>query len=93
MVSLTPRDSQIGPLQLAIHVVQTAGWDTKIALGQDQQKAHIILNGNFLCLSCPSANFASQHGSFVPREWQAAKGLLRDLDRQVLFWPQKVVYF
>ena len=24
MVSLTPRDSQIGPLQLAIHVVQTA---------------------------------------------------------------------
>ena len=47
----------------------------KVALGQDQQKAHIILNGNFLCLSCPSATFASQHGGFVPREWQAAKGL------------------
>ena len=41
----------------------------KVALGQDQQKAHIILNGNFLCLSCPSAMFASQHGGFVPREW------------------------
>ena len=24
---------------------------------------------------CPSATFASQHGGFVPREWQAAKGL------------------
>ena len=47
----------------------------KVALGQDQQKAYIILNGNFLCLSCPSAMFASPHGGFVPREWQAAKGL------------------
>ena len=29
------------------------------------------------CLSCPdSATFALQHGSFVPREWLAAKGLL-----------------
>ena len=27
------------------------------------------------CWSCPSATFASQHGGFVPREWQAAKGL------------------
>ena len=51
-------------------------WDTKVALGQDQQKAYIILNGNFLCLSCPSATFASQHGGFVPREWKAGKGLL-----------------
>ena len=47
-------------------------WDTKVALGQDQQKAYIILNGNFLCLSYPSVTFASQHGGFVPREWQAA---------------------
>ena len=44
-------------------------WNAKVVLGQDQQKAHIILNGNFLCLSCPSATFASQHGGFVPREW------------------------
>ena len=29
------------------------------------------------CLSCPSATFALQHGSFVPCEWLAAKGLLR----------------
>ena len=52
-------------------------WDAKVALGQDQQKANIILNGNCFCLSCTSATFASQHGSFVPPEWKAAKGLLR----------------
>ena len=52
-------------------------WDAKVALGQDQQKVYIILNGNCFCLSCPSATFASQHGGFVPREWKAAKGLLR----------------
>ena len=28
------------------------------------------------CWSCPSATFASQHGGFVPREWEAVKGLL-----------------
>ena len=39
-------------------------------LGHGKQKASIILNGNFLRLSCPSA-------TFVPREWQAAKGLFR----------------
>ena len=43
-------------------------------LGHGKQKAPIILNGNFLCLSCPSATFALQHGGFVLREWQAAKG-------------------
>ena len=48
----------------------------KVALGQDKQKTYIILNGNFLCLSCPSATFALQHGGCVPREWLAAKGLL-----------------
>ena len=52
-------------------------WDAKVALGQDQQKADIILNGNFLCLSCPSATFASQHRGFVLREWKPSKGLLR----------------
>ena len=52
-------------------------WDANVALGQDQQQADIVLNGNFLCLSHPSATFASQHGGFVPREWKAAKGLLR----------------
>ena len=48
----------------------------KSRIGTRPTKAYIILNGNFLCLSCPSATFASQHGDFVPREWQAAKGLL-----------------
>ena len=52
-------------------------WRAKVALGQDKQKTnYIILDGNFLCLSCPSATFALQHGGFVPREWLAAKGLL-----------------
>ena len=51
-------------------------WRAKVALGQDKQKTYIILNGNFLCLSCPSATFALQHGGCVPREWLAAKGLL-----------------
>ena len=30
------------------------------------------------CLSCPSATFALQHGSFVQRELLAAKGQLID---------------
>ena len=52
-------------------------WRAKVALGQDKQKTnYIILDGNFLCLSCPSATFALQYGGFVPREWLAAKGLL-----------------
>ena len=59
--------SKIGPLQLAIHVT----------LGQgDKQKGYIISNGNFLCLTSPSATFALQHGGYVPREWLDAKGLL-----------------
>ena len=62
------------PLQLAIHVVPPC-WRAKVALGQDKQKTYIILNGNFLCLSCPGATFALQHGGFVPREWLAAKDL------------------
>ena len=55
---------------------KTQHWRAKVALGQDKQKTYIILNGNFLCLSCPSATFALQHGGFVPGEWLAAKGLL-----------------
>ena len=53
-------------------------WDAKVTLEQDQQKACIILNGNFLCLSCRSATFASQCAGFVPREWKPAKGLFID---------------
>ena len=51
-------------------------WRAKAALRQDKQRTYIILNCNFLCLSCPSATFVLQHGGFVPREWLAAKGLL-----------------
>ena len=46
-----------------------------VTLGQDRQKTYIILNGNFICLSCPSATFALQYGLFVPRQRLAAKGL------------------
>ena len=35
----------------------------------------LVLNSNFLCVSCPSASLALQHGGFVPREWLVAKGL------------------
>ena len=42
----------------------------------DKQKACIILNGNFLCLSRLSATFALQQGGLVPNERLAAKGLL-----------------
>ena len=45
-------------------------------LTEDKQKTYIILNANFLCLSCPNATFALQHGGFVQREWLAAKGPL-----------------
>ena len=65
----------IGPLQLAIHVVQTPMLENKSLSGTRQIKTYIILNGNFLSLSCPSATFALQFGRFIPREWLAAKGL------------------
>ena len=65
---------RIGPLQLAIDVVQNCH-------AGEQQKAYIVLNGNFLCLSCPRATFALQYSGFVPREWQAAKGLFHHFSR------------
>ena len=67
----------IGPLQLATHVIQNRqSGERKLQKGQDKQNIYIIWNGNFLCLSYPSATFALQHNGFVPREWLAAKGLL-----------------
>ena len=47
----------------------------------------LVLNSNFLCLSCPSASFALQHGGFVPREWLVAKGLIHCLLLFTLFTP------
>ena len=31
-----------------------------------KQRSHIIKNGDYLCLSCPSAPFAVQGGGFGP---------------------------
>ena len=69
-------------MQLALHVVQNchAGEQKshcdKIRQTKDIHRSqYIILNGNFLCLSCPRTTFALQHGGFVPRKWLAAKGL------------------
>ena len=50
-------------------------WDAKVALGQDKQRKLPFKIMYAFCSSCLSANFASQHGGFVPRVWQAAKGL------------------
>ena len=66
----------IGPLQLAIHVVQNPPfWRAKVALGQDKQRKLSFQIIYVFCLSCPSATSALQRGGFVPREWLAAKGL------------------
>ena len=49
-------------------------WKAKVALlGQDKTKDVDNFNGDFLCLPCPTATFALQHGGFVPREWLSAK--------------------
>ena len=50
-------------------------WDAKVAMGQDKQRKLPFKIMYAFCWSCPSATFASQHGGFVPREWQATKGL------------------
>ena len=49
-------------------------WREKVALGQDKQRQLPFKIIYVFCLSCPSATFALQRGSFVPREWLAAKG-------------------
>ena len=60
----------LNSLQLAILVVQNSHAGTQRSHWDRTNK------GNYaFCWSCPSATFASQHGGFVPREWQAAKGL------------------
>ena len=65
----------LGPLQLAIHVVQNR-WRAKVALGLDKQRKLPFKIMYAFCLSCPSATFTLQRCGFVPREWLAAKGLL-----------------
>ena len=65
----------IGPLQLAIHVVQNRrAWEQKSHWDKtNKENYHFKLY--VFCLSCRSATFALQRGGFVPREWLAAKGL------------------
>lgn len=41
-------------------------WRARYALEQDKQKADIILNGNFLCLSSPRTFLALQSDIFFP---------------------------
>lgn len=70
--------SWIGPLQLAIHVVQNrhAG-EQKTHWGKQTKGIYTFkINSNFLCLSCPSTTFALKCFGLVPREWLDAKGLL-----------------
>ena len=57
-------------LQLAIQVVENlhAG-EQKLHWDKTKQKTYIILNDNFLCLSCPSATLALQQSGFVPQNF------------------------
>ena len=70
---------KIGPLQLAIHVVQNCRAGEQNLHWDKTNKRHIILNFYFLCLSGPSVTFALEQSSCVPREWLAAKGPLHIL--------------
>ena len=66
---------QIGPLQLAILVVQNRRAGTQKSHWDKTNIGKYRLKLSAFCWSCPRANFVSQHGGFVPRVWQAAKGL------------------
>ena len=56
----------------------------RAALGQDKQRKLPFKIMYVFYLSCPSATFALQRGSFVPREWLAAKGLFKVKARVVV---------
>ena len=66
----------VGPLQLSIDVVQCrrTGEHWRVALGQDKQKAYVIINSNYLWLTFPSVTSALQLGGFLLLEWTAVKG-------------------
>ena len=77
--------------ELAIQVVQNRPAGEQKSHWDKAKKAYIILKGNFLCLSCPSATFALQHGNFVPPEWLAVKGLLyNERGGQLRYWKAKI---
>ena len=56
---------------------KTAMLENKRRTGTEKAKSPLHLAWLVLCLSSPSASLALQYGSFVPREWLDAKGLLR----------------
>ena len=60
------------------HGTKPPCWRAKVAPGQDKQRKLPFKIMYVFCLSYPSATFALQRGSFVPREELAAKGLLFD---------------
>ena len=44
------------------------------------------------CLHCPSATFALQYGGFVPREWLAAKGSIKTINKDNWKVPHDLIY-
>ena len=62
-------------LRFTIIYTKPPCWDAKVVLKQDKQRRLPFKIMYAFYWSCPSATFASQRGGFVPREWQAAKGL------------------
>ena len=63
-------------MQLAIHMVQNRHAGEQKAHWDKQTKGIYTfkINGNFLCLSCPSTTFALKYGGLVPREWLGLLG-------------------
>ena len=71
------RRQSIGPLHLAIHVVQNPRAGEQKSPWDKTNKGHYHLTFmNAVCLRCPCG---LQHGGFVPREWLAAGPIVCDL--------------
>ena len=77
MKSLEHNGTYISPTNRPFAACHSRGtkppcWNAKVALGQDKQRRLPFKIMYALSWSYPSATFASQHGGFVPREWQRA---------------------
>ena len=84
-------ESNNRPFELAIQVLQNRRAGEQKSQWDKSKNAYFIVNSNFLCLSCPGATFALQHGNFVPPEWLAAKGLFyNEGGRQLRYWKAKI---
>ena len=82
---------RIGPLQLAIHMVQNDRAGEQKSHWDKTNKENYHLK---LCMSVvglvSAATFALQRCGFVPREWLAAKGLLIQriyIDKRSKYFP------